>query len=99
MFRCRIESDLDDLAALDEVAEEDGEADDAHAGEAPAPDYLSIHLQRQERNTGADLETLFNIISSPRTVSPCNPSRNLLSRTIPKQHHNRCLHIRLSITY
>ena len=39
-----IESDLDDLAALDEVAEEDGEADDAHAGEAPAPDDLSIHL-------------------------------------------------------
>ena len=47
-----IECDLDDLAALDEVAEEDGEADDAHAGEAPAPDYLSIHLQRQERSTG-----------------------------------------------
>ena len=44
-----IESDLDDLAALDEVAEEDGEADDAHAGEAPAPDDLSINLQRQER--------------------------------------------------
>ena len=40
--------DLDDLAALDEVAEEDGEADDAHAGEAPAPDDLRIHLQRQE---------------------------------------------------
>ena len=36
--------DLDDLAALDEVAEEDGEADDAHAGEAAAPDYLSINL-------------------------------------------------------
>ena len=44
MFRCRSETDLDDLAALDEVAEEDGEADDAHAGEAPAPDDLSIHL-------------------------------------------------------
>ena len=43
---CRVnDRALDHLPALDQVAEEDGEADDAHAGEDTTPYDLCINLK------------------------------------------------------
>ena len=41
---------LDHLAALDEVAEEDGDADNGQQGEGPATDNLGINLEHETNN-------------------------------------------------